>query len=455
MRSACWKTPLTTRPLSVSAQVIVLVALVVAAYLNSFDGAFQFDDYRVIVDNPRVHSWSAWRASMPGIRPLLKGSYTLSWTAGTGTAAFHAFNLLCHFGSTLLVFALLRRFTRPPSAMHGLPVLFAALVFALHPAQTEAVTYISGRSVSFMAVCYLGAVFAYVEGREHNRPWLHAVLSPLLFVAAMLVKETAWTLPFALLLWERLQRQAAWRDAAAPLARHFAVLAALVLASPDYRYLLGASLATRPPLENLAAQIHGVFYLITRPLLGLQMNSDPQVSLDVPLMFTAAKAGVLACLLWLGFHQWRQRPWLAFGILWFFLHLLPTNSLIARLDPANDRQLYLALMGPAWIAAHSLVAVPRSAARSLGIAVMALLAAATIARNLDYRDAVRFWQAAVQASPAKARPWNNLGYALQTAGRTDARAAYQRALALDPAQVQAGVNLRLLIESRESEDAGK
>jgi len=449
---------LTTRPLSVSAQVIVLVALVVAAYLNSFDGAFQFDDYRVIVDNPRVHSWSAWLASMPGIRPLLKLSYVISWTPGTGAAAFHAFNLLCHLGSTLLVFALLRRFTAQP-ATRGLPVLFAALVFALHPAQTEAVTYISGRSVSFMAVCYLGAVFAYVEGRERNRPWLHGVLSPLLFVAAMLVKETAWTLPFALLLWERLQRQAAWRDAAARLARHFAVLAgvaALVLASPDYRYLLGISLATRPPLENLAAQIHGVFYLITRPLLGLQMNSDPQVSLDVPLMFTAAKAGVLACLLWLGFHQWRQRPWLAFGILWFFLHLLPTNSLIARLDLANDRQLYLALMGPAWIAAHSLVAVPRRAALSMGIAVVALLAAATFARNLDYRDEVRFWQAAVQASPAKARPWNNLGYALQTAGRTDeARAAYQQALALDPAQMQAGVNLRLLNEARESEDAGK
>jgi len=450
---------LNTRPLSVSAQVIVLVTLVVAAYLNSFDGAFQFDDYRVIVDNPRVHSWSAWLASMPGIRPLLKLSYVLSWTVGAGSAAFHAFNLLCHLGSTLLVFVLLRRFTRPPSAMHGLPVLFAALVFALHPAQTEAVTYISGRSVSFMAVCYLGAVFAYVEGREHNRPWLHGVISPLLFVAAMLVKETAWTLPFALLLWERLQRQAAWRDAAAPLARHFAVLAglaALVLSSPDYRYLLGVSLATRPPLENLAAQIHGVFYLITRPLLGLQMNSDPQVSLDVPLMFTAAKAGVLACLLWLGFHQWRQRPWLAFGILWFFLHLLPTNSLIARLDLANERQLYLALMGPAWIAAHSLVAVPRRAALSMGIAVVALLAAATFARNLDYRDEVRFWQAAVQASPAKARPWNNLGYALQTAGRTEeARAAYQQALALDPAQMQAGVNLRLLNEARESEDAGK
>ncbi len=69
-------------------------------------------DHRVIVDNPRVHDWAAWWASMPGIRPLLKASYTLSWTMGGGAPlAFHAFNVACHAASACLVFALARRWT--------------------------------------------------------------------------------------------------------------------------------------------------------------------------------------------------------------------------------------------------------------------------------------------------------------------------------------------------------
>ena len=68
---------------------------VLLAYFNALTRVFQFDDYNVIVNNPAVHSLAAWRDSMPGIRPLLKFSY------------------------------------------------------ALHPVQTEAVTYVSGRSVSF------------------------------------------------------------------------------------------------------------------------------------------------------------------------------------------------------------------------------------------------------------------------------------------------------------------
>src|SRR5690606_12608556 len=69
--------------------------------------------------------------------------------------------------------------------------LLAAAIFALHPAQTEAVTYISGRSVSLMSVFYLGALVA----AGSDRRWLHFSVAPLGFAAALLVNETAWTLP--------------------------------------------------------------------------------------------------------------------------------------------------------------------------------------------------------------------------------------------------------------------
>jgi hypothetical protein len=72
---------------------LLLVSALTMAYINSLHGAFQFDDYNVIVNNSLVHSWSAWLTDLPhGIRPFLKLTYTLNWTMGWGTFGFHLFN---------------------------------------------------------------------------------------------------------------------------------------------------------------------------------------------------------------------------------------------------------------------------------------------------------------------------------------------------------------------------
>ena len=83
-----------------------------ASYANALRGVFQFDDYNVIVDNPTVHSAAAFVANLPaGIRPVLKLTYLLNWTAGAGPFGFHLVNISLHAANTLLVFLLARRMT--------------------------------------------------------------------------------------------------------------------------------------------------------------------------------------------------------------------------------------------------------------------------------------------------------------------------------------------------------
>lgn len=438
--------------------VLLLAGAVALAYLNAFAGAFQFDDYNVIVNNPAVQSWDAWIGDMPGIRPLLKLSYLFNWTSGLGSTGFHLVNLVCHIGNALMVYALARRWTatrttgQPPEQIAWL----AALLFALHPAHTEAVTYISGRSVSLMAVFYLGSMLTYLRGMECSNRLLSHVLSPALFAAALLVKETAWTLPFALFLWGLAQEPSAWRQNLRRLGMHWGVLVgvlALMLSMQGYRRLLVVSLATRSPWDNLLVQAEGVFYLITQPLLLLQLNIDPDLpAITEPNLAAIAKAAGLLALIGGGFAALRRHPWLGLSILWFFLHLLPTNSLLARLDVANDRQLYLAGIGPALIASvalHRVLAEPR--ALIAGLALAFVLTTATVIRNTDYRSEIALWEATVQDSPNKARAWNNLGYAHQVAGNAaTARSAYLRALTLDPQHIRARFNLESLAKHREN-----
>jgi tetratricopeptide (TPR) repeat protein len=228
------------------------------------------------------------------------------------------------------------------------------------------------------------------------------------------------------------------------------VLAAAAVAiafSPTYARLLRESLATRGPLDNLHAQVEGVAYLVTHPLATLRVNFDPDIA--VPAGFDLRwwiAVLALGAAIGLAFASLRRRPWLGFPILWFFLHLAPTNGLVARYDLVNDRQLYLALVGPAMLVAIGLAHLVATRVRIVAsVALCVLLGVATLVRNTDYRSEIALWSATVRASPHKSRPWNNLGWAAQQAGDLGvAREAYVRAVELDPRNFRARANLEAL-----------
>jgi tetratricopeptide (TPR) repeat protein len=435
----------------------LLAGAVLVAYANALGGAFQFDDYTVIVDNPAVWSLEAWAASMPGIRPLLKLTYALNWSTGLGAAGFHAVNVLCHVTAALLVMRLCRRVVPASPGLAPLtgPMAFtASLIFALHPVQTEAVTYLSGRSMSLMAALYLGAVVVqlasggFLAGR---------VASAALFALALATKETAVTLPAALILLDRALGTP-WRESLRRTLSHWVVLGAALLAglaTPGYGRLLAFSLSIRTVAENLLTQIDGIGYLLTRPLLLLRTNIDPPLDVQTSLTLAlAVQGGLLLLSLAAGVVLFRRSAALGAAVLWLFLHLAPTNSVLPRLDVANDRQLYLALLGPALLAAAAIWrGLPRAGAVAATCTLALVLAAATVVRNADYRTEVALWTATVRGSPQSARAWNNLGYACQLAGDVAAaREAYERALALDPGAFRARWNLERMREAKCEEE---
>lgn len=411
---------------------LTVAALAAIAYLPSLAGVFHFDDYNVIVHYPTVHSWEALlERAGGGVRPLLKASYTLNWTLGGG---FHLLNIALHATNAALLFLIAERLFGDRRA-----AWIAALLFAFHPAATEAVTYVSGRSSSLMAFFYLGALYAYLRR-------VHWFFSGLLFLLAVATRETAVTLPAALLLCELCRdERVSFKTILQRQWPHWTLLLAggvFLLFNQRYFDLVAYGFGERSLADNLVTQVGGISYLILR-LVSLQgYNIDPALpTLTEWTPQLVLQGSLLFALLAIGIASLRTRPWLAFGVLWFFLQLAPTNSIVPRLDVANDRQLYLASWGLFLALCMQLRNLPRFA----GASVLVLFAGASILRQLDYRSEIVLWESSVALAPWNARGHNNLGYAYQVAGRTeDARREYRTALFLDPAHAKARLNLHFL-----------
>jgi protein O-mannosyl-transferase len=433
--------------------VVALACVVLAAYLNAFAGVFQFDDYLVIADNPQVASLAAWWQHMPGIRPLLKFTYALIEGSGSGLAGHHVFNIALHAANAGLVYVILRHLLlervaaclQPRSPMHVDAVAFgSAALFAAHPVASEAVTMISGRSTALMSFFMLLAIFAHLR----NRP----LLALLAFALALASKESAVILPLVLLLVDRVrQPERPWRVHLRQLLPQILLLAAaLVLMglSARYRQHFQVGLSTRAPFDNLVTQSAALLYLLSRLAVFSGLNADPVLPVfaawDGFWIMTTLLIGGLAVT---AIALWPRAPWSAAAILWFFLLVAPTNSLLARLDLANERQLYLSALGFFALAVAWLDAVlPRRAVFWAVLAVLAgTLVFATQRRNEVYTSEARFWTDVVDKSPGNARAWNNLGLALAgEAWDSEAAAAYERAIALVPNDYKARFNRRRL-----------
>lgn len=440
-----------------------MALLVLAVGWPSLPSAFQFDDYNVIVGDPRVQSLAGWWQSMPGMRALTKLTWAVQRQWGHAELELRLANLLLHATATVLLYAVLLRFARRARLLEPQGARFVAtvatLLFALHPVQTESVTYLAARPQLLMGCLSLGALLCLLppEGTQqpgNARCWLAAGLLALAFAG----KETALVLPLVMALCLALHYDASLRSVGRclwPVCATAAALVVVALWALPYPRLVAFSLQLRDPLDNLLAQTVAWPWLLQQLWDWPALNADP--ALLPPTAVTMQAVGMwlaLAALLAVAALAWRRRPALSFGLWWILLWLAPTNSVLARLDLANDRQWYLAIAGVGWLLGLGLwqwrERWPAPARWIVPLLVTALalgMALGTASRNRVYIDETAFWTDVTRKSAHNGRAWNNLGMALALDCRPLAAAdAFERAASLGGEDWRPRMNLALLAE---------
>ena len=197
-------------------RLVVCVSLAIAiggAYYNALGNGFVFDDYLLVVDNSLIRTsrplWTLLSNPLSlGYRPLRTFSYILDYRiGGMQPWVFHLSNLLYHWITACFVFLVALRLTNAPTLdkahWRWRPAILIAFLWALHPVQTDAVTYIAGRRDILGGLCLFAGLWAYLQFRTPTAPtqwrygWL--LLSCLMYGLGILSKESVLVLP--LLCW--------------------------------------------------------------------------------------------------------------------------------------------------------------------------------------------------------------------------------------------------------------
>jgi len=447
---------------------VLLVAGIVAAYGWSLGAPFVFDDGPNLAENPAMQPGAAlsWQAvdgdagaTLSG-RPLILASFVVNRAlTGLSPWGFRAGNVLIHAAGALLLFGLLRRLLDFPSLQRFFspaPTLAAfaiSLLWALHPLQTSAVTYVIQRAESLTALCFIATGYAFVRAVESSRTGFWLVASVVFCALGMAGKETMAAAPLAVLLFDAAFVAGGAGAALRQRGQYYAALAATWL------ILLSLVMATggRGGTAGFDSPVSVWGYLLTQ--CDALVRYAALIVWPHPLVFdygtqaiealgdvwwqAVLVVGALAGSLWL----WRRQPAASGALLWFFLLLAPTSSFVPIASQTiAEHRLYLPLLGPlALLAALAWRWFGQKALLPLLVAALGL-GALTFLRNRDYRSELALWGDTVEKRPANTRARINLARAQLAAGQPAvAEAQLRAALRLEPGSADAHYNLGVLL----------
>lgn len=418
-----------------------MLALTALVFANALGAGFVYDDIGDIADNPSARAATFLERLPHTNRPLTKASYALNDAAhGLVPAGYAAVNILLHVLSVAMASLALRRAFGGSRATAALPAFAAVALWAVHPALTESVSYLSGRSMALSTALMFAALLAATGPRA--RPlavFACALLAPV-------ARETALVLPLILLWWAwtiGLPRGRLW-----PAWAGAAMAAALIALMPRHRDLIAFSLDMRDPLTALRGNLAAAAETLAFWFQPWRVTIMPETPL--PYGWTEAPtllplAGLL-CAIALAVALRRRAPQLAFAIGLVLLALAPAQSLLWRADPVALKPLYLAGLGLSLVMvdlAHRAIGPRLTLAIALLIA--APLAWSTHQRNALFASETLLFADAVAHTPQNGRAWIAYGSALMGEGRYgEARQAIEIGLIYDPADQTARNLLELL-----------
>lgn len=467
--------------------LLILVAATLAAYSNSFNGPFVFDDYHNILENeylkiedlsfnslknaaikgPSKDRWIpkiSFALNYYFAEKKIGGGYGETEIPGHGFAEpdtwdYHLVNFLIHIATAICLFFLFKitlasKLLKAESRHINEVALFAALIWAVHPVQTNAVNYIVQRMTSMAAMFFVASLLFYVLGRIQERVvWkgFFFLLCLLAGISAIFSKENSAILPFVILAYEFFFLGGLCLSARYKTHAFVVVLAVFMVigigwfylgGNPFSRLLSGYDVRDFTIVERLLTQprvLMQYLSLLAFPLPSrLNLAYDFPVSANIfsPLQTFPALLGI-AIVTFLVFFLFRRDRLFSFALFWFLVNLAIESSVIP-IEIIFEHRMYLpsAFLLLVLVAMCYRMGVRRpNLVRVLFSIIVCLLMFFTWQRNQTWASRENIWGDVSEKSPGITRGHIGLFITLKTQGRDEeAMQVLQKALKADPTE---------------------
>ena len=433
-------------------RVILILVVGLVTYSNSFTGPFIFDDVPAIAESEAVRAWPDLPAAIAAepesplaSRPAVSLTFALNYAVhALDVRGYHAVNLALHLACALLVFGVVRR-----TLAAGVPgagglaasganvALATALVWLVHPLNSEVVNYLTQRTESMMAACYLLTLYCGIRALDDERPGLWHALGVAACAVGMASKESMVTAPLVVLLYDRVFVFGSFREAIRGRGRFYAGLLATLVVLALSMWSSPRTMSTGFATANASVWVYllNQTVMITR-YLRLAIWPDALVlyygwSLPVTLGEVFPYAFFVVALLAVTTVALVRRPVLGFVGAWFFITLAPASSVIAIASEVGaERRMYLPMVGlvslvvvgGAWLidrlrdrgAWHPPAWTPALAVAALCVA----LGARTYARTAEYESSLAMAETVLARWPTDIGR-HMVGTELLNAGRSE------------------------------------
>jgi len=346
----------------------VIAVAVLIAYSNTFTATFHFDDNPSIIESAQIRHVTAENilTLLGGVRPVVYLSIMLNYQLGAlNVVGYHIFNIGVHIANSCFFYLLVLwtltmpqfggKFTDRAKRM----ALFAALLFGVHPIQTESVTYIISRTELLATFFYLATFLLFIKGGTSGK-FSYVIGMLLTSLLAMGSKEWAVTLPALLALYDLfflsegrikpvLSRWYIYLLTALPA---YVIFRTLNLTAAGGVSGIGFNIQSATgitPATYLYTSFNVIWTYVRLLFLPINQNLDYDYKIaktlfEFPtLLSMIGHIAVIASAFWL--YLRKRSPLIPFGIAWFYIGISPTQSFVPIVDVIFEHRVYMPSIG--------------------------------------------------------------------------------------------------------------
>ena len=437
--------------------LLLIIFFVGLIYSNTYDASWHFDDFGNIFENPKLHLLNLYpesliktlSASINGghydgqslYRPVVMLSFALNWYFGnSGVFGYHLVNIIVHITAAFFLYFTICQLFKTPYQQNKFKSngnsisLMAVMIWAIHPIQTQGVTYIVQRMASMAAMFYVVSLYFYLKFRLSSCLKARLIFFPLFLMSGILAlgcKENTALLPLSILLLEiiffceldQISLQKKWIFILGLVFSILFLIGATFLFYKNFFGFLGGYVYRPFTLWERLLTESRIFILYFKQIIypvasNYSIVHDVKISTSLFSPWSTLPSVIaVASLLCIGVANIKKRPLVSFAILFYFLNHI-VESTIIPLELIFEHRNYLPSMFiflPVAVGLHNILDFYRKKNRLLFflIAISAttflfLTGFATYARNFDWQTEETLWKAAIQMAPGNPRCYQNL-----------------------------------------------